>query len=551
MALRKILYPLDFTGAAPSNRIEGELHTIGADRYRAFTLNLAPFYATTLTVKERGKTALLKRGTDYELLYFYSELAKLAGGKEICGVIVVHNDAVGTDLEIGYNTVGGHYASSTALIAAAIADLDLDNRNVYWQNIIDTPELFQPAPHLHDIGDVYGLEFIIDVLTAIREAIMIGNSEMQQQLLDRVDAMIAQFTLALNTHLADVSNPHDTTAHQVGTYTKEEIDQLVLSLLQDLADLEPRFQAIATTFVSITNQFTAVNGTLKSLSDRIGLVELEQSKFGILLGVINATLADLQGQIDVINGEITDLKLVDVSLQKQIDNTNKRIDTIVTSIDGTGGIKDRLDDLETDVSANTDSINTLTEDLATVNDGLSDYVLWSATARDQWIYSTLVGKVAYIAPTGNMEIGSQITMHHAAAPDPALSLYISPSATTSMSTLVNSGYFNCQDIYIRSDIRDKHEITEVSPLFADAVLREIGHGIRYKLQAETEFTVGVSAQDVLRVFPEAIREQEIEDAESRLILRQSAMIGLLVSGYNRQAEQIDELLARLAPVKDA
>ena len=557
MSIRKILYPLDFTGTAPSNRLEGELITVGVDRYRAFTLNFAPFYTSNLTIKERGKTVLLKRGVDYECLYFYPELTKLAAGKEICGVVVITNTAVGTALEVGYTTVGGHYAHSAALIQSAIADINIDNRNVYWQNIIDTPTLFQPTPHIHDIGDVYGLEFIVDMLVSIREALLIGDNAVHQQILDRIDAVVLDLTTKLNAHKADQSNPHKTTAAQTGAYTKEQVDALVLDLLNDLAALEPRFQSITTQFTNITQQFTAVNGSLVSMSNRVGLVEQELSKYNLLLAPINQTLASLQSQIDDINDEITLLKNKDTSLQTQINNINTSIGTINTK---NNTQDDRLDTLETAVTTNTTDINTNTDDIEdlktavsnaataanSANTALANYVLWTATARNKWVYTDLVGKVAYITPEGGMEIGNSLVFHTATAPDPAVTLTIDTSATQNKSTINNSGYFNCQDIYVRSDIRDKHEITRIDPAIADTVLRKLGTGIRYKLQDESVFTAGLSAQEVFEVFPEAIGTCVNEKGDQRYTMRQNAIIGLLVSGYNKQAAVIESLLAKVA-----
>lgn len=154
-----------------------------------------------------------------------------------------------------------------------------------------------------------------------------------------------------------------------------------------------------------------------------------------------------------------------------------------------------------------------------------------------------MGKVAYITPTGSMEIGNGIIFHTIGAPDPAVSLTVNTSTTVNKSTLNNSGYFNCQDIYVRSDIRDKRDITRLSPAVADDILRKLGSGIRYKLHDETVFTAGLAAQEVLEVFPEAIGTCVNDKGEQRLTMRQNAIIGLLVSGYNKQAAIIESLQA--------
>ena len=359
MSIRKILYPLDFSGTATSNRIEGELRTIGTDRYRAFTLNFAPFYTSNLTIKERGKTKLLVRGTDYECLYFYPELTKLAAGKEICGVVVITNANIGTELVVGYNTVGGHYAHSADVIQMAIEALELDNRNVYWQDVIDKPDLFQPTPHLHDIGDVYGLEFHIDVLVAIRDAILIGDNEVHQQIYDRIDDIVNQLTTQLNAHRSDYYNPHKTTAHQVNAYTREEVDAQIQSIMEDLADLEPRFQAITTKFTETTQHFSAIESALLALTDRVGVVELEHSKFYTLLSTINQTLDQHQSLIDDLEAEIVRLDGVDSNLQTQINALKTR----ATNIENKNVEQDdRLDDIESlNVTQNTRLANVETK----------------------------------------------------------------------------------------------------------------------------------------------------------------------------------------------
>ena len=368
MSIRKILYPLDFTGTATTNRIEGELKTIGTDKYRAFTLNFAPFYTSNLTIKERGKTTLLKRGTDYECLYFYPELTKLAAGKEVCGVIVITNSNIGTGLEIGYNTVGGHYAHSAEVIQMAIEALELDNRNVYWQDVIDTPDLFQPTPHNHDLGDIYGMEFMIDTLVAIREAIMIGDNEVHQQIYNRIDSIVNSLTTMLNAHRSDYTNPHRTTAHQVNAYTMEEVDAAVAELMEDLANLEPRFQSITTQFTAVTQSIAAVNASLSGLSNRVGTVENEHSKFYLLLGAINTSLAAHQAAIDDLVSEVARLDGVDENLQAQINALKTRTTNVETK---NATQNDRLDVIESLNTAQNTRLTNIETKNATQDDRLT------------------------------------------------------------------------------------------------------------------------------------------------------------------------------------
>lgn len=72
------------------------------------------------------------------------------------------------------------------------------------QSVIDKPDLFQPTPHIHDIGDVYGLEFQIDTLIAIREAIVVGDNEVHVQILARIDEAVDEFN-SITLHILQMS----------------------------------------------------------------------------------------------------------------------------------------------------------------------------------------------------------------------------------------------------------------------------------------------------------------------------------------------------------
>ena len=326
----------------------------------------------------------------------------------------------------------------------------------------------------------------------------------------------------------------------MGAYTKEEIDELFMEIMNDFGNLEPRFKNIADGITNIYSKISAVNAALKGMSDRIGLVEQELSKFVLLFTPINQTLTNLQGEIDNIYQVISSLQAKDKNLQDQINAVelkNTKQDERLTSLESFDSDADsRLDALEKSTADIEKSITALTKAIGEV------YVKWSQTTKDKLAWSTLIGNVPFITTDGNMEIGSTVTFHHPSAPDPAVKLYVEKvSMSPGASTLYNTGYFNCQDVWIRSDLRDKRNVRPYSLSSADEVLRAIGGGIRYQLGAEDEFTVGLAAQVVQKHLPEAVRLILNEKNQERLTLRESAMVGVLVSGYNHQAAEIDEL----------
>lgn len=328
MTIKKLLYPVDFTGEAQTNRISGELHTIGKDRYRAFALNYGYFYSDSVRIIERGKTTPLTPGVDFKCLYFARDISKMAKGKEVCGVVLIINEAVGTELEVSYNLVGGHYANYSSAIAEAIVLLELDNRNVYWKDILLKPDLFQPAPHAHDIGDVYGLEFLIDTLTQLINAILIGDNAVHQEILNALDKLRVDLTNAHVAHLADKNNPHGTTADQVNAYAKEAIDAYLAAIAKRFDDLEPRFQSIVNSINTIIARLAGHDGQLKGQSDRIGQAELDVSRLFSQAGGAASDIEVINGRIDSILAVIETMKQKDTSLEQMITNNANEIKAI-------------------------------------------------------------------------------------------------------------------------------------------------------------------------------------------------------------------------------
>ena len=313
---------MDLTGERSSNRVV-EKHVIGTDRYRAFALKNGPFYTKNLVVRVSGSNTPLKRGADYECVFYYENIARMTSGLEVCGVIVIHNTKISNDITVEANVVGGPYTASASAIKDAIDQLELDNRNVYWSNVISKPDLFQPTPHLHDLGDIYGFEFIIDLLGAIRDAILVGDNAKMEQIRDHLDSAIAQFNAKIKAHLDDKSNPHKVTAAQVNAYTKEAIDQMIVAINKSLADQSKRMNGIDTDIANLVKDLKAYSDALVAYNKRVGAVETKQGRLNSDIAAINDAIQAILRSITAINGEIAQLKSVDAAHQRSIsENAN-------------------------------------------------------------------------------------------------------------------------------------------------------------------------------------------------------------------------------------
>lgn len=324
MALKKFIYPLDLKGDRDSNRVE-ENHTLGTQQYRAFALKNGPFYTKDLAIRERNSGKLLKRGDDYECVFFYEDLTALTPGKEICGVIVVHNTKVSTDVTVSANIVGGPFAQSAEAIQNAIDALEINNKNTYWQNVIDKPDVFQPTPHMHDFGDIFGLEFLIDVLGHIRDTLMIGDNAQFEQVRARIDALESTLRALHQEHLDDLDNPHQVNAEQVNCYDKERIDQIVQVLNVALGDLEPRFR-------SLVNGVSDINDRIDGLVQALNNNNIQLNQNAQSLSRVHSTIAELNTAMDGVNDELDEIRNSIKSLEDRDEELQQAIDKNVRDI---------------------------------------------------------------------------------------------------------------------------------------------------------------------------------------------------------------------------
>lgn len=225
-----IKYPLDLTGQAASNLITGELHTVSVATQPAFVTNYGPFYTDALVVKrmDTGATLTPKTVGSTTGQYVATQLLvdmTLRTGSEICCVIVLTDQTLPNNLSISvqYQALGGPYSASVDAIQQLIDALDLTNQPVLWADILGKPVLFPPSPHLHDLGDIYGFEYLVAALERVTQAIYIGDDAQLTAVYAYIDhqinglqSSISANSAALSAHLADYTNPHRVTAAQMG-----------------------------------------------------------------------------------------------------------------------------------------------------------------------------------------------------------------------------------------------------------------------------------------------------------------------------------------------
>lgn len=235
-AIFTIRYPEDRTGTSQANRVLNEPHELPNRNVRAIAPLHGPFYVHNLTVRDKSDGRLLTRGVDYEVGEFY-DIPSARSSKTVCAIILITNTQVSSLVELDYNVYGGEFSYSLQALVDMLEAINLNDRPVNWPDIINIPTEFNPAAHLHDVGDVYGFEYIVTILDRLREAILIGDAAHHDSILDYVDRANDNTAEIINTlrayvdsHVDNENNPHNVTRDQLDVFSRQE----VLTLINDL-----------------------------------------------------------------------------------------------------------------------------------------------------------------------------------------------------------------------------------------------------------------------------------------------------------------------------
>lgn len=270
-------YPLDLSGNNPTNLVRGETHTLEpTTTNRGFALNFGPFFTRTLKIKHVESGNYLAPRNDYTALHL-DERATRESGQEVCIAVLITNENLSGDFEVDYQVVGGEYSSYVSVIMQLVEALQLDNRPVMWGSVIATPDQYPPAPHLHDIGDTYGYEYLVDSLARLEQAILYGDTlDHAQMKVDirnaRAYAKTLTDALADNTerHYNDQSNPHSVKKDQVGM---GNVDNFKTATPEQAADpaVGDAFMTPALTHHAIANspRLAMVDGEIQRLWDAV------------------------------------------------------------------------------------------------------------------------------------------------------------------------------------------------------------------------------------------------------------------------------------------
>ena len=180
-------YKLDLTGVSVNNKVIREPHSLGAASIRTVVLNNGSYYGDSLVVTD-SEGNQLQELVDYRKAQLYQE-PTIKSGKPVYAILVIINPNLVGNIYVTYQVVGDIYSFSTLALRETLADIDLSNATINWDNILGIPTSYPPAPHIHSIGDMYGFEHLMDSMESVRRAILTGDEAAIVTLLERINVL--------------------------------------------------------------------------------------------------------------------------------------------------------------------------------------------------------------------------------------------------------------------------------------------------------------------------------------------------------------------------
>lgn len=218
------MLPLDLKGTKLSNRIANEARTlvrVDNQPHRVLLPRHGAFYNDeNLRIFDGARR--LVHGTDYTTTYLYRDLAMLAS-KPAYAFIVITNTDVSNNLVLNYHAVGGNFGVNVEELRALLDAINPDNFRVNYEDIINKPKGFNPAPHMDEYWQLYGAENTVTVLNRVRDLLARNDEAIVQEMKDYANnyyttaaTRLAQEQALFKAHVEDFNNPHVEDKTKVG-----------------------------------------------------------------------------------------------------------------------------------------------------------------------------------------------------------------------------------------------------------------------------------------------------------------------------------------------
>lgn len=211
-------YPLDTSGKHPTNRIEDEVHQITSDpNTRTWQLEAGAFYTDSVKIyhvesQVEGEDIQYLHPSQYGFKYLV-ETAVTLTGLSVASLLVIKDTSLIGTFRVTYQCVGREYEEIKDHLVGMMETVSMNNKPVFYENIVGRPEKLYVPRHLHHYKDIHGAGPFFHAITALT------NSLQRRALVvdTKYAARIAKLELQQARAATISREEYDTLVNQVNT----------------------------------------------------------------------------------------------------------------------------------------------------------------------------------------------------------------------------------------------------------------------------------------------------------------------------------------------
>ena len=210
-----VQYPFDPTGVSKQNHVEEiyDLTDTNRNEFNYIIPRYAPFYSNSVKIErldtEDNQPLVLEKDHDYYLGGHFGEMEPYVGGKQRIESLILFDDRRITGrYKVTYQTLGGSFILDATGYAAQIANYLVNPLQTPWAEIVGRPVNYPAKPHGHDVGELVGVQDLIDAilqLSAANREIARAEAAQVSAVADLLDETAAMRQLSRDTK-ANVQN---------------------------------------------------------------------------------------------------------------------------------------------------------------------------------------------------------------------------------------------------------------------------------------------------------------------------------------------------------
>ncbi|ANZ49012.1 virion structural protein [Erwinia phage Derbicus] len=337
-------YPLDLFGTNLSNAVSHPIKLGTGTVNRAFAFPTGPFFVDTLRMAPvNAPNQPLVRGTNYEVILLHPSLTKQAGGREIATAIVITKSSVPADITASAQIVGGPYAANVDNIIQCINTLNLDDPTINFAELRDVPDEFAGAPAFRDMGDFFGFEYIVTLLSKLNDAIRIGASAEMVQIQNMLKAYRQEMLSALEEHRTAEGNVHNLTRGQLDVYSTAEVRAQIQTVQSSINAVLQDIGTLGATDTNLTQQIAALVSSIGTWNTQLNTVDQNYQKTQLQIAELMDEILVLETQVGLLSQQLGTLNQGLAAANQEISNLKQQIANMANS---NQGLENRIAALE-------------------------------------------------------------------------------------------------------------------------------------------------------------------------------------------------------------